>query len=183
MFVLVPVNGCKSLQCSPVSLRGYFTMQQTALTSHPLSPCQTKPNRSFSLRALSVCLSPTFVCTLFRRHSSAAVSTCIARCCGRPFSVTYLPGTRLLAHGRRIVLGALAFHHNQTTLSKPFYPKSHPYTSGIWPRMTPFRSFMIADHFSRCSVSHDKVVRNAQLLRGQAPVVRLRVTDAPLIQT
>jgi hypothetical protein len=93
VFVLVPVNGCKSLQCSPVSLRGYFTMQQTALTSHPLSPGQTKPNRSFSLRALSVCLSPTFVCTLFRRLSSAAVSTCIARCCGRPFSVTYLPAT------------------------------------------------------------------------------------------
>jgi hypothetical protein len=91
-------SSCERLQVSPVqSCLATRILHHAANGSHLSSPFsrpnQTKPNRSFSLRALSVCLSPTFVCTLFRRHSSAAVSTCIARCCGRPFSVTYLPGT------------------------------------------------------------------------------------------
>jgi hypothetical protein len=58
-----------------------------------LQPNEPKRNRTAPLRALGVYLSPTFVWTQFRRFSSAALSTCIARCCGRPFSATYLPAT------------------------------------------------------------------------------------------
>jgi hypothetical protein len=59
VFILVPVNGCKSLQCSPVSRRGYFIMQQNVSppSSSPFfRPKQSKANRAAPLRALSVCL-------------------------------------------------------------------------------------------------------------------------------
>ncbi len=144
----------------------HHAAQQTA--SHPSSPFlrakpnQTKPSQTEPLLfALSASVSsPTFVCTLDRQLiSPAAISTCIARCSGRPFSVTHLPATPSACP-----LGANSIRRpgfppqSKPPYQNPFTPNHIPTLQGYGPRMTPFRSFLIADHLSRCSVSHDKVV-------------------------
>ena len=97
VFVLVPVNGCTS---SPVqSCIATRILHHAANGSYLSSPFSSQTNQSETeplLFALSesVFLPPlSGLWTHFRRPSSTALSTCIARCCGRPFSATYLPAT------------------------------------------------------------------------------------------
>ncbi len=151
MFVPVPVNGCKS---SPVqSCLATRILHHAGNGFHLSSPFSSQTNQS-EIEPLLFALSASISLPPLSGHSSGdsvpppsrpALLVAVAARSVQPICQP----PRLLARWGRIVLGALAFHHNQTTLSKPFYPKSHPYTSGIWPRMTPFRSLLIADHLSK----------------------------------
>jgi hypothetical protein len=182
VFVLVPVTGCKS---SPVLLSRYEDTSSCSKRLSPLlpflQPNKPKRNRTAPLRALSVCLSPTFVWTQFRRLSSAALSTCIARCCGRPFSATYLPATPSACP-----LGA-------NSIRRPGFPpqSNHP-IKALLPQITPlhFRDIAPDNPFQvpldcrpRCSISQDELVRNAQLSSQTSACSALRSHRYPFIQT
>jgi hypothetical protein len=95
--------------------------------------------------------------------------TCIAHCSGRPFSAAISPATPSacplgLHGGGRIRLGALVFHHCNSSYHKHFTP-SRPSFSRI--PADAFFQVRSDSHLSRRGVSHYEVIHIAQFFAGK----------------